>query len=255
MIRHEVITTEMVPFSYRVAGLGSRFLAWLIDAAIILVLGFAGLLTGSVLEIGRGGLGTAIVVLWMFALQWGYFLLFEWLWQGQTPGKRAMGIRVIDLRGTALSLYRAAVRNLLRVVDALPLPLPVWAGMLGFATAASDRENRRLGDLAAGTLVVHVERRQAPLRLLQEGEGERNRARLAIMRQRLEQLDRDRKQAVLDLCLRRDQLRVAERSRLFQTVSGYLQARLQIEPAEYESPEKFVLRLAAILGEWTTQGP
>jgi uncharacterized RDD family membrane protein YckC len=255
MIRHEVLTTEKVPFSFRVAGMGSRFMAWLIDASALVVLYFAGVLAGSVLEIGRAGLGMAIVVLWLFMLQWGYFLLFEWLWHGQTPGKWLVGIRVLDLRGTAITFYRSAVRNFLRAVDALPLPLPFWCGLLGLATAAANRENRRLGDLSAGTLVVHVERRPAPLRTLHEAATDLDKARLALVRQRLAQLDRQRKQAVLDLCLRREQLRAAERSRLFQAVGQYLQRRLDIEPEPYESPEKFVLRLAAVLGEWTVEGP
>jgi uncharacterized RDD family membrane protein YckC len=254
MILHEVVTTEKVPFSYRVAGLGSRFLAWLLDAAAVVVLAFAGLLFANALEAGRQGAGLAVFFLWLFVLQWGYFLLFEWLWQGQTPGKWVLGVRVLDLRGTAINFYQSAVRNLLRAVDALPLPLPVWCGVLGFATAAADRTNRRLGDLAAGTLVVHVERRPAPLRVLQDAGEAVDRARLALLRQRLGQLDREQKQAVLDLCLRREQLRAAQRAGLFQATAAYLQGRLGVGPETYESAEKFVLRLAAVLGEWAAEG-
>jgi uncharacterized RDD family membrane protein YckC len=249
LILHQVLTTEKVPFRYRVAGLGSRFLAWLVDVAFLLVLFLMGVLVGGVLERGREGLGTAVIFLWGFALAWGYFMLFEWLWQGQTPGKRLIGIRVIQWSGTAINFYQAAVRGILRVADALPLPHPAGVGLLGFAVAAANRENRRLGDLAAGTLVVHVERRPRPIRALQEASSEGDRARIALLRQRLTQLDREQKQAVLDLCLRRDQLRVTERARLFQTTAGYLQVRLDVQPETYESPEKFVLRVAAVLGE------
>ena len=100
MIRHEVLTTEKVPFSYRVAGLGSRFAAWLIDLLALMVLECMGVLVGSVLAVGRPGLGNAIVIVWQFVVMWGYFLLFEWLWHGQTPGKYLLGIRVIQWRGT-----------------------------------------------------------------------------------------------------------------------------------------------------------
>jgi uncharacterized RDD family membrane protein YckC len=249
MIRHQVITTEKVPFNYRVAGLGSRFLAWMVDLGFVLILWLMGALFGSVLEMARGGLGQAVIFLWGFVLTWGYFLLFEWLWQGQTPGKRLMGIRVIQWSGTAINFYQAAVRTVLRVADALPLPHPIAVGLLGFLTASCNRENRRLGDLAAGTLVVHVEQRPRPIRALQGARAETDRARLALLRQRLAQLDREQKQTLLDLCLRRDQLRVAERARLFQAAAGHLQGRLDVQPDAYESPEKFVLRLAAILGE------
>jgi uncharacterized RDD family membrane protein YckC len=249
MIRHEVVTAEKVPIGYRVAGLGSRFLAWLVDACGVLAMFLAGALFGSVLEVGRQGLGMALMALWSFAVLWGYFLLFEWLWQGQTPGKRLLDIRVVQWEGTAINFYQAAVRNILRVVDALPTPAPVLCGFVGFAVAACNRENRRLGDLAAGTLVVHVERRAPPIRALQEAGAGADRGLLQLWQQRLGQLDRGQKQALLDLCLRRDQLRVAERAQLFQAAAGYLQSRLELAPEAYESPEKFVLKLAAALGE------
>jgi uncharacterized RDD family membrane protein YckC len=244
MIRHEVVSTEKVPFRFRVAGLGSRFLAWLVDAVAIVALGMAGVLVGSVLEVGREGVGQAVMAGWIFVLTWGYFLLFEWLWQGQTLGKRTLGIRVIEWGGTEINFYQAAVRNILRVADSLP-----FFYALGFAVAACNRENRRLGDLAAGTLVVHVERGQRPIRALQDARAAIDRARLSLWRQRLAQLDREQKQTLLDLCLRRDQLRVGERARLFQAAAGYFQSRLDLAPEAFESPEKFVLQLAAVLGE------
>lgn len=241
MILHEVVTTEKVPFRYRVAGIGSRFLAWVIDFLIIGLLGFIGLALASVLEVGRAGLGLAILALWVFMLKWGYFWLFEWLWRGQTPGKRLLGIRVIQWSGTSVSFYQAAVRNILRAADALPF----FYG-LGFLVMACNREQRRLGDLAAGTLVVHVERKARPFRPLHEGD-EVGRTAEAQIRQRLGQLERPQKQLLLDLCLRRDQLRVADRARLFRTTSEFLHTRLDLSVAEFQSDEKFVLEMAGVL--------
>jgi uncharacterized RDD family membrane protein YckC len=247
---HEVITPEKVPFYYRVAGLGSRFLAWLIDLGVIVLLIFVGLLVGAVLESGRGGMALAIVALWSFVLQWGYFILFEWLWHGQTPGKRLLGIRVINRQGTSVTFLEAAVRNLLRVVDGMPLLIidvvPLLYGV-GFLVAACNRENRRLGDLAAGTLVVHVQHRVKPIRAVHEAVSERDRAREALVRQRMEQLTRPQKQTILDLCLRRDQLRVQDRTRLFAAMAAYLQNRLGLVAEEFQSDEKFVLQLASVL--------
>ena len=77
VIRHEVLTTEKVPFNYRVAGLGSRFLAWLIDLLAIIGLDFMGIVVGSVLIAGRPGLGRALIIIWQFVVMWGYFLIFE----------------------------------------------------------------------------------------------------------------------------------------------------------------------------------
>jgi uncharacterized RDD family membrane protein YckC len=240
---HEVITTEKVPFTYRVAGMGSRFLAWLVDGALIVILGTAGVCAGSVLEVGRQGLGMALVLLWFFALSWGYFLLFEWLWHGQTPGKRLMGIRVIQWQGTSVSFYQSAVRNILRAVDSLP-----FFYSLGFCVAACNRENRRLGDLAAGTLVVHVDRKAKPIQALPEGSPEIIPGGQAAIRHRLAQLDRDQKQTLLDLCLRRDQLSLRDRSQLFRTTAQFLRQRLSLTPEKLLSDEKFVLQMAAVLG-------
>lgn len=245
MILHEVITTERVPFRYRVAGLGSRFLAWCCDAGLILGLLFMGNVFFSPFEAGRAGLGMALALLWQFIVLWGYFVFFEWLMQGQTPGKRLLGIRVIDQQGVAVSFFQAALRNVLRVADGLPLPFVAYG--LGFAVAACNREQRRLGDLAAGTLVVEVERRAAPIQALPDARTEADRVRQLALRQRLTQLDRMQKQTLLDLCLRREQLRIADRARLFRAASEYFQQRFDLAPAEYQSDEKFVLELAAVL--------
>ncbi|HEY7329680.1 MAG TPA: RDD family protein [Gemmataceae bacterium] len=249
MIRHQVLTTEKVPFSYRVAGLGSRFLAWLVDLFILMGLDLMGAMVASVLIAGRPGLGMAVMTVWQFVLMWGYFLFFEWLWHGQTPGKALLGIRVIQWRGTAMNFYQSAIRNLLRIVDSLPVPLPLGPGLFGFVVAACNREHRRLGDLAADTLVVHVERKTRPVLALVDATGEADRQRLALLRQRLSQLDREQKQTLLDLCLRRDQLRVQERARLFQAAAQFFEQRLKLVPDKHESAEKFVLQMAAVLGE------
>jgi uncharacterized RDD family membrane protein YckC len=237
VIVHEVLTTEKVPFRYRVAGLGSRFLAWLTDAALIAVLALAAALFFGALEQGREGLGSALVVWGVFALNWDYFLLFEWLWGGQTPGKRLLGIRVIRRRGTAVSFWQSAVRNVLRFVDA---PLIPGFYCVGFAVAACNRENRRLGDLAADTLVVHVERRGRPLLPVPEATTGGARA----PRQRPSVLDREQRQTLLDLCLRREQLRPVERALLFRETARYIEGRTGLAPEPAESDEKFVLRLA-----------
>ena len=246
---HEVITSEKVPFTYRVAGLGSRLLAWLADLGIIVILTIMGAVIGSTLERGRAGLGLGIIMLWTFAVQWCYFLLFEWLWHGQTPGKRLVGIRVIDCQGTSVSLWQVAVRNILRVADGLPLLiidlLPLLYGV-GFLVAACNRENRRLGDLAAGTLVVYLEMQPGLVGMLQE-RGEAGRARATLVRQRLERLNRKQKETLLDLCLRRDQLRVRERARLFSATAAYFKNNLDLAPGEYESDERFIVQLADVL--------
>lgn len=244
MLLHEVISTEKVPFTYRVAGMGSRLLAWMADTCAIILLVTMGVLLAGVLETGRSGLGDAVMYLWSFTLWWGYYLLFEWLWQGQTPGKRLAGIRVIQWEGTSITFFQSAVRNLLRVVDMLPLGYG-----LAFAIAVCNREHRRLGDLAAGTLVVHIEGKAQPIRVLHEDQAA-GLPNEPTLRHRLGQLDRAQKQLLLDLCLRRNQLRVHDRAQLFHLVAEYLQARFELAAAEHQSDEKFVLQLlSAISGQ------
>jgi uncharacterized RDD family membrane protein YckC len=238
---HQVITTEKVPITYRVAGLGSRFLAWLLDVGLLAVLAALGAGAGMVLEAVRPGVGGAIMVMWIFALQWGYFLFFEWLWAGQTPGKRLMGLTVLQMNGTRIAFPQAAVRNILRVADALPF----FYG-LGFVVGLCDRHQRRLGDLAAGTLVVHMERRARAVRPLPDGPPLADRALAALVRQRLAQLNRPQQQVLLDLCLRRDQLPLRDRARLFRETADYFEQRLSLTRDEYQSDEKFVLQLAAL---------
>lgn len=245
---HQVITTEKVPITYRVAGIGSRFLAWLADAGLIALLAVMGIMAGGTLNIGREGLGDAIVLLWIFALRWGYFLVFEWLWSGQTPGKRLVGIRVIQSQGRAISFLQAAVRNLVRVVDALP-----FFYALGFVVAACDCLHRRLGDLAADTIVVHLERRARAIQALPDAEADPV-PLPAPVRQRLGTLDRGQKQALLDLCLRRDQLPLRDRVQAFAAAAAFLETRLGVERGPLMSDEKFILQVAARLGERTPTG-
>jgi uncharacterized RDD family membrane protein YckC len=252
MVLHEVLTTEKVPFTYRVAGFGARFVAWCVDAGILLVLSFMGSCLASVAEIGRTGMGTAVIAIWMFLLLWGYFLLFEWLWHGQTLGKHVLGIRVITLQGTSMSFGQSFLRNVLRVADGLPVPVPVFY-TLGSIVAACNREHRRLGDFAGGTLVVYVERQSKPILAVHPGESEGESAWRVHARQRLNQLGRMQKQTILDLCLRRDQLRVSERARLFRATSEFFQERLSLSPEQYQSDEKFVLSLASELGARGTE--
>jgi uncharacterized RDD family membrane protein YckC len=252
MIVHKIITPENVPLSYRVAGMGARFLAWLADMGLLAVLAAVGLGLALALDLVNPGVGTAFFLIWIFILVWGYFLLFEWLWLGQTPGKRAVGIRVIQARGTSMSFAQAAVRNILRVVDALPVLfyIPLFYG-LGFIVAACNREHRRLGDLAAGTLVVHVERKPRPVQALPGRASEADRIQRGLLRQRLGQLDRQQKQTLMELCVRRDQLRVRERARLFHAAAEYFKTRLELAPREFQSDEKFILELADVLNAET----
>ena len=154
----EIETPEHVVIDYEIAGLGSRSLAAIIDTAIIAGLIVALLLIASQVGPWLGPALVPVVGLALFSLLWGYFALFEGFRDGQTPGKRWMGIRVIRDTGHPVTLREAAARNLLRVVDFMPPPY-----LLGILCIAFHPRGKRLGDLVAGTVVVRDQPVLAPV--------------------------------------------------------------------------------------------
>lgn len=147
------------------AGVGSRFLAIAVDTlyqgllyAVVLLIVFAGgIVAGDSLAWIPSSISFAIAIFLAFCLYWGYYAFFEILWKGQTPGKRLAGIRVIKNSGRPANVYETIGRNLLRSIDWLP---GLYA--VGVCCMIFDKQNRRLGDFIAGTVVVH-EKRSAEL--------------------------------------------------------------------------------------------
>ena len=158
-------TPELVAIEMPLAGIGSRFIALLVDYLIcgagllFLLLVFAVILPG-VLAFSKisGQWATAFIIIILFLLQWGYFTLFEAFWNGQTPGKRVARIRVIQRSGRAIGLFESMARNLVRYVDQIPFFYAV-----GVIAMFVTRQHQRLGDLAAGTLVVRDREVESPL--------------------------------------------------------------------------------------------
>lgn len=153
-----ISTPEQVAFHYEIAGIGSRFLASLLDhliigLALLLVYCAAIALLPSLFATDAGEavlyLIVAVLVLIVFILFWGYFAIFEAVWHGQTPGKRAGRLRVIRRTGQPIGASEAMVRNLIRIVDFMP----GFYG-IGLISMFVDKEARRLGDFAAGTITI-----------------------------------------------------------------------------------------------------
>ncbi len=148
---------EKISFTYETAPIGTRIGGFIIDLIVqALVIILAALLIGSFLiadfssSNGFYGLLSFFFIL-SFSVQWGYFVFFESLMNGQSPGKKLTGITVISENGEFLSFSSIALRNLIRVVDSFPVP-----GFLGGLIAMKDKKSRRFGDITAGTLVVKV---------------------------------------------------------------------------------------------------
>ena len=169
MLDDELIieTPERVELHYILANVGNRFLAaaldHLIQAALILLILLLGYLAGGAGRLGvlpsDGNWAAAVVVLALFSIYWGYFVVFETLWNGQTPGKRIMRLRVVREDGRPVRFYEVFVRNVLRV--ALDMQ-PALSYAIGVVSIIFSARSKRIGDFVAGTVVVKERATEAP---------------------------------------------------------------------------------------------
>ncbi|WP_330115057.1 RDD family protein [Pseudomonas sp. JS3066] len=209
--RYQVETPEGIDLILRPAGLLPRALAYAIDlairGAIMLVLFIALALLGQL------GFGLGLIL--MFLLNWWYMVLFEVLNQGRSPGKQIMGLRVVHDDGTPIGWSASLVRNLLRFVDLLP-----FAYTLGALSCLLHPTFKRLGDIAAGSLVVYRdEKTQRPE--LPDAEPERAPFDLTLADQR----------ALLGFAERQADLSPARRAEL----AGILAAPLNVLPQQAQA--------------------
>jgi uncharacterized RDD family membrane protein YckC len=216
-----VATPEQVAFRFETAGLGSRFTAQLLDllvlTAIVVAIGLVGF--GIATVGGQPVVGALLFVVLAFASVWAYWILPEALWSGQTVGKYVLHLRVIDARGGPITVGQAVIRNLLRVVDFLP-----WSYALGTIVMFGTARSQRLGDLAAGTIVI---RERAAVRLddLSAGPDEANGTARAIARPAL-RLDPRLHRFVQAYAQRRPGLPPERRAQLAAEVEPALRAAL-----------------------------
>ena len=163
-----VATPERISFRYRIAGPGQRAVAWAIDACLKLLVFLVIATAVSLVAIvpGLDGLSTGFMLLAWFFLDWFYSVFFEYVMRGRTPGKLALSLRVVRVDGSPARFSDLVLRGLLRGVDYLPLwtpPLmPVGIPTYGLSVLVMfiDDKQRRLGDLAAGTVVVAEDRNE-----------------------------------------------------------------------------------------------
>ncbi len=158
-------TPELVDIEMPLAGIGSRFIALLVDyliwgAGLLVLALLAAIVLPAMHAFSRISeqWTIALATFFVFLVNWGYFTLFEAFWNGRTPGKRVARIRVIQRSGRAIGLFESMARNLVRYVDQIPFFYAV-----GVITMFVTRQHQRLGDLAAGTLVVRDREAETPL--------------------------------------------------------------------------------------------
>lgn len=238
-----VQTPESIAFSYELAGLGSRFLAVTIDLVIqiaILAVIFWGLMLLAIQkapfrhvtpasEKWADSVAMALIIAIVFLVFFGYFILFETFWNGRTPGKKLMGLRVVRDGGYPIDFTSAAIRNLIRVGEAT---LGFYA-ISALASIASP-ENKRLGDMAAGTIVV----RDSPVASLNTLLSKSQEAPRTSMLT-------EKEHAIVDqFVARRASLAPAVRAQIAARIAGQVRSRVSYDLQNLPD-EELLARLAA----------
>ena len=233
-----ITTPEHVHIRLEPAGMGSRFLAILIDSSIVTATSyFFYVLIAMVVPTG---VALALFITFNFVLTWGWHLYFETKKQGRTPGKRALKIRVIDARGLPVSLYQSLVRNITRVLDFAP----AFYG-IGAIAMMSSSARRRLGDLIADTLVV---RDAQPLAWRGQLAAERRHNSLRtprVLRLVRHRISLEERELLLALCLRADRMTPEARYDVMEAVAALYRRKLDID--EPMSGENLVRDLTSVL--------
>jgi uncharacterized RDD family membrane protein YckC len=248
---HAIITPENVRFEFELAGVASRALAFVLDALLMAALIAGALIVVNLLGLVLGGAAAAVYFVLAFAVQWGYGALCEWRWAGQTPGKRVAGIAVLQLTGTRITLLQAVVRNLVKIVDIMPALY-----LTGGLCALLDPSGRRLGDLAAGTVVVRQRRSARPSAVVAPVDRYNSFIHDPLVVHASTRIAAAERDVMVGLALRRENLPLPVRYALFNRLARHLESRTGIERPDYFSDERFVLNLTAIvLGLAHSAGP
>ena len=234
----QIRTPEGVVFSQQLAGPMARFLAWLVDVLIQWMFSIAVLMVLAIFGVVSMDIAQALSLLAVFVISIGYSIFFEWLWRGQSPGKRVARLRVVDAQGLRLKFSQIVIRNLLRVVDALP-----FLYLVGGVTCLINGRSQRLGDFAANTIVVRVPIVREP-NLEQLLAGKYNSLRAyphleARLRQRVSAAEAT---LAVQAIARRDLLEPAARIELFEEVAARFHEKVQwpAEATDGMTDEQFV---------------
>ena len=238
-------TPEGITFSFQLAGPVVRCLAWIVDFIAIMAISQGFRILGGIAGIISEDLASAVATIGYFVVSLGYGIACEWLWRGQTIGKRLVHLRVMDAHGLRLQFHQVLLRNLLRSVDMLPGFYLVG----GLACYFSSRA-QRLGDLAANTIVVHAVKYLEP-DLDQLLAGKFNSLRQfphleARLRQRVSAAEA---RLALQALVRRDELDPAARVNLFAELAEHFKAAVLFPPEVTEAmpDEQYIRNVVDIL--------
>jgi uncharacterized RDD family membrane protein YckC len=238
-------TPEGIEFALPLAGPLSRMLAFIIDLAAVAAIGsLLEKALAPLLVFGQDVAGGAFILV-DFVLSLIYFMAFEWFWRGQTVGKRLLGLRVVDARGLRLEPTQVVVRTVLRALDTLPALY-----LVGGIACVLNRHRQRLGDIAAGTVVVRTPKVPKPNLDQLLGGKYNSLAESRHLAARLRQkLDPEIARIALEALVRRDQLDPAARLALFAQLAGHFRALVPYPPevAEQLADEPYVRDVVELL--------
>ena len=239
MTERSILTPEHVQIRLTPAGAGSRFVALVVD--VLVVMSLSGTLARLLLSLLPRALGHAVWATLSFALTWGYHVYFETRGGGRSPGKRLMGLCVVDGRGLPISVEQSFVRNVVRVLDAAPL----FYG-LGALVCHLDRHGRRLGDIAADTLVVRENRGFEQAGQALRGKEHRSLRSPRVLRLARRRIGVEEREFLQALILRAPELEARARFDLMEEAGGFYRRKLEIDDPSL-SGESLVRGLASVL--------
>lgn len=240
--RLRIETPEGIAFSYELASPLLRMYALIVDGICVSALSYLARRFALVLNLILDDAGTAFLLLAMFAIMWGYYILTEWIWDGQSIGKKLLRLRVMDARGFRLTFDQIVLRNLMRAVDVLPV-----AYLVGGLVAFFNSHHQRLGDLLGGTVVIHERRRPRPdvSNLLGDDCNSFIHHPHLIYRARTK-IRADEAALLLNAILRRDELDPDSRLSVYASLTSHFKSRVPF-PDENLSDERYLRNYAHVL--------
>jgi uncharacterized RDD family membrane protein YckC len=241
----QVRTPEGVSFSFRLASPVLRLAALIIDLAAVVAAWSIIAVVLSIFEVFSRDLVGLVTAVGYFVLSEGYSIYTEWRWRGQTLGKRLLRLRVVDERGLRLTFAQVVLRNLLRFVDVLPM-----AYLVGGITALLARRGQRLGDLAAGTLVIWEPPEGLPDFSSWQGEKYNSlRGQGAVVARLRQAVSPAEARAAWQALSRREELAPDARVRLFAELADHFRklTPMPAEAVEGISDEQFMRNVVDVL--------
>lgn len=244
-------TPEGITFALPLAGPMARLLAWLVDVGIVIAVTSALGTAAGLLGWLAPDVAVAASTLSFFLVQFGYAMITEWSWRGQTVGKRLLRLRVVDIAGHRMQFSQVAIRNLLRAVDVLP-----GLYLVGGLAMLISKRGQRLGDLAANTVVIRIPKLAQPdTSHLLAGKFNSLRSHPHLCGRLRQQVSPDEAALALSALQRRDEFEAGARVGLFRELAGHFREKVSFpaETTEGLGDEQFVRNVVDVLYRPRTQ--